>query len=84
LVAARQAFPLLDASTADWGVHRASTEVESIRVDFLMGHEVPEIFRADVPNAGQMFLGDKLAYKLRHEYGVAVAEFRGAVRADLP
>jgi hypothetical protein len=41
----------------------------------------PEFFIADTPNADQMFVGDRLLYKLRAEYGVGLAEYRGAVRA---
>jgi hypothetical protein len=74
--------PLLSDGN-DWGVHRPSSEIESIRATFLMGREEPEIMLADIRNAGQMFLADKLAYKLRHEFGVAVTEYRGAVKAQV-
>ena len=67
--------------TNDWGVYRPSTDVESVRVSFLMGREEPELFVADRADVGEAFLGDKLAWKLRHEYGLAVADPRGAVKA---
>jgi hypothetical protein len=73
---------LSDAS--DWGVHRDVSEIESVRASFLNGREEPEIFLADTPGAGQMLLADKLQYKIRHEYGVGVAEYRGAVKAVVP
>jgi hypothetical protein len=74
--------PLL-TDTNDWGVHRSSAEVESVRVSYLNGREEPLLFLADTPNADQLFAGDRLAYKLRHEFGTAVAEFRGAVKASV-
>jgi hypothetical protein len=75
--------PLLTDAN-DWGVHRDAREVESIRVNFLSSREEPELFIADSPGADQMFIGDRATYKLRHEYGVALAEYRGSVKAVVP
>ena len=72
--------PLLTDAN-DWGVHRDSAEVESVRVDYLNGQEEPTFFLADLKNAGMMFVGDRLTYKLRLEFGVVVADYRGAVKA---
>jgi hypothetical protein len=72
---------LVDAN--DFGVHRDASEVESIRTNFLNGREEPEFLVADLPSADQLFTADKLRYKLRHEWGVALAEFRGAVKAEV-
>jgi hypothetical protein len=74
--------PLFTDAT-DWGVHRSSAEVESITVRYLMGREEPEFFLADLPNADQLFIGDRFQYKLRAEYFIALAEFRGAVKATV-
>jgi hypothetical protein len=74
--------PLLTDAT-DWGVHRDSSEVESIRVNFLNAREEPEFIIADQPNADQLFIGDRLLYKLRAEYGLVVAEYRGAVKSTV-
>jgi hypothetical protein len=74
--------PLLP-DAIDWGVHRDSREVESIRVNFLNGREEPEFLLADTPNADQLFIGDRMAWKLRHEYGVTLAEYRSAVKATV-
>lgn len=65
----------------DWGVFRDPRDVESLVMDFLMGREEPELFLADQPTVGQMFIGDKLQYKIRHEYGGDIADYRGAVKA---
>lgn len=72
--------PLLTDAT-DWGVFRPSSAVESVRVSFYAGREEPELFLADVKNAGEMFRADKLQYKLRFEFAAAVADPRGAVKA---
>ena len=76
------ANPLLVDSN-DWGIHRASSEVESIRCNFLQGREDPEVFIADTPNAHNMLVGDKIAWKIRHEYGAGVVETKGAVKAQV-
>jgi hypothetical protein len=73
--------PLL-TDTTDWGVHVSpgGGGRESVLVDFLQGREEPEFFLADVPTIGQMFVGDKLQWKLRHEYGAILLDFRGATK----
>jgi hypothetical protein len=60
----------------DWGVHLDSAQIESIRVNFLDGREEPELVLADLPNAGALFTHDRVVYKLRHQWGVALAEYR--------
>jgi hypothetical protein len=72
----------LFTDVTDWGVHVAPGAAgrESIQVDFLQGREEPEFFLADMPTVGQMFYGDKIQYKGRHEYGGDVMDFRGATK----
>jgi len=72
--------PLLTDAN-DWGIFRDARDIESIVVDFLGGQETPELFLADQPTVGQMFVADKLQYKIRHEYGGAIADYRGATKA---
>lgn len=62
----------------DWGLFRQPTDVELIEAAFLNGQETPELFVADQQNVGQMFVADKLQYKIRFEYGVEILDFRGA------
>jgi hypothetical protein len=47
-------------------------------VGFINGQVDPEIFIADNPVVGQMFVADKLQYKIRHEYMAYIGDFRGA------
>jgi hypothetical protein len=72
--------PLLTDAT-DWGIIRDPRDVESITVDFLGGQEEPELFLADQPAVGEMFKADKLQYKIRHEYGGDITDYRGATKA---
>lgn len=72
--------PLL-ADTNDWGVHRSAGDTESVRVDFLQGAEEPTIEAATDELASNVFMRERYDFKLRHEYGVALADVRGAVKA---
>jgi hypothetical protein len=64
----------------DWYVFRDASDIESIGIDFLGGQEEPEFFLADQPTVGQMFVADKLQYKIRHEYGGDILDYRGAYK----
>ena len=68
----------LFTDTNDWGLFRQPTDMDTIEAAFLNGQETPELFIADQQNVGQMFVADKLQYKLRFEYGVEVLDFRCA------
>lgn len=72
----------LFTDVTDWGVHvvPGADGRESIQVDFLQGREEPEFFLADQPTVGQAFVGDKIVWKIRHEYGGDILDFRGAAR----
>jgi hypothetical protein len=71
----------LTADTDDWGLVAAKEDTELLEIAFLNGQEEPEFFVADNPLAGQMFLADKLQYKIRHEYEVEIADYRGFYKA---
>lgn len=68
----------------DWVLFGPNSDVDIIEVAFLHGQEEPELFTADNPTVGQMFTADKLQYKIRHEYGGAVVDYRGAVKSVVP
>ncbi len=69
--------PLFTDAT-DWGLFRQPTDMDIIEAAFLNGQETPELFIADMQNVGQMFVADKLQYKIRFEYGVELLDFRSA------
>lgn len=61
----------------DWYLFRQPSDMEMIEVAFLLGQEEPELFLADAPGVGQMFLADKTQFKIRHEYGGEIVDYRG-------
>jgi hypothetical protein len=63
--------------TNDWFGCAGVDQTDQIEIGFLDGREDPELFVADLPNAGSLFTADKIDYKLRHIYGGAVLDFRG-------
>lgn len=73
------AVPLFTDAT-DYGMFVDPAERDIIEVKFLNGQEEPEIFLADQPTVGEMFKGDKLQYKIRHEYGGDILDYRGAYK----
>lgn len=62
----------------DWGLFRNPQDMEIIEVAFLNGMETPEVFVADQQTIGQMFVADKLQFKIRHEHGAEIVDFRSA------
>jgi len=71
--------PLL-TDTDDWYLAYKPEFIEWITVGFLQGREEPEFFLADNPVVGQMFIADKMVYKVRHEYEVALIDPRGCYK----
>ena len=59
----------------DW--YLVAEGVPTIEVGFLNGQEDPEIFVQDAPTVGSVFTADKVTYKVRHVWGLAVLDFRG-------
>lgn len=59
-------------------------KVPTIEVGFFNGNEDPELFVADQENVGgsSQFSADKIAYKIRHIYGVAILEHRSFARGN--
>ncbi len=64
----------------DWFLFANPMSVPFIEVGFLGGREEPEIFVQDQPAVGSVFTADKITYKIRHTWGIAVVDFRGAQR----
>jgi len=51
-------------------------DIEGVEVGFLGGQEEPEIITQDAPSQGNVFIYDRITYKIRHEYGGAPAGYR--------
>jgi hypothetical protein len=67
----------LFTDTNDWYLIADGNEVELLEAAYLNNQREPELFVADNPVVGQMFVADKLQYKMRHEYEFEIADFRG-------
>lgn len=65
----------------DWMMFADPSEVEIIEVAFLNGQEEPEMFIADNPAVGQVFVADKIQYKIRMEDECEILDYRGAYKA---
>jgi hypothetical protein len=53
----------------------------TLEIGYLNGKEEPEILVQDAPGVGSVFTADKITYKIRHEWGLAVLDYRGFYRA---
>lgn len=64
----------------DWGLIADPNDIPTMEVGFLGGRQEPELFIADQPTSdvggAGMFSYDRIIYKVRHIYGVAVLDFR--------
>jgi transcriptional regulator with XRE-family HTH domain len=65
----------------DWGLVADAADVELLEAAYLNGRREPEFFLADNPTVGQMFVADKIQYKVRHEYEFEIADYRGFYKA---
>jgi hypothetical protein len=66
--------------TNDWAAMASPNDLQTIELGFVDGQEEPQLFVQDMPNVGSMFSNDKLTYKIRHEYGGTVVDYRGAYK----
>jgi len=71
-----QQSPFLRGDENNYYLTAKTSDIEGIEIGFLNGKEEPEILVQDQPTAGNVFLYDTIRYKVRHEYGGAVVDFR--------
>jgi hypothetical protein len=67
--------------TDDWGMILPPAVADVVEMGYLNGREEPEMFVADSPQSEQIFMADKVRYKIRHEYAGAVIDFRPGYKA---
>jgi hypothetical protein len=60
----------------DWVLVARREDITGLEIGFINGQETPEIFVSDLPNVGSPFTNDVNTYKIRHEYGGAITDFR--------
>ncbi len=68
--------PFLRGDENNYYLSAKSSDVEGLEVGFLNGKEEPEILVQDQPTVGNVFVYDNIRYKVRHEYGGAIVDFR--------
>lgn len=70
----------------DWGVIRDREDVPILEMSYLNGQREPELMTYNLPNVmGQYtFVDDKLGFKVRHEYGGALGDYRGGFKSVCP
>ncbi len=68
--------PYLRGDENNYYLSANPSDVEGIEIGFLNGREDPEILVQDQPTVGNVFVYDTIRYKVRHEYGGAVVDFR--------
>jgi hypothetical protein len=71
-----QVSPYLRGDENNYYLSANPSDIEGIEVGFLNGREDPEILVQDQPTVGDVFVYDTIRYKVRHEYGGAVVDFR--------
>ncbi len=67
-------------STTQWFLIGDPREIDTIEIGFINGAVNPMLFIADNPLFASSFYQDVVAFKVRHEWGGVVTDFRGAYR----
>ncbi len=67
----------------DWYLVADPQTVPTIEVGYYQGRQDPELFIQDQPAVGSVFTADKVTYKIRHIWGLAVLDFRGFQRGTV-
>ncbi|GCE28802.1 hypothetical protein KDA_42860 [Dictyobacter alpinus] len=68
------------SSATQWFLVGDPREVDTIEIGFVGGQVNPTLFIQDQPILGLNFTQDAITYKIRHEYGGAVVDYRGLYR----
>jgi hypothetical protein len=67
-------------NTSQWFLACDPRTVDTIEIGFVGGQVNPMLFIQDSPLFGLNFTQDVVSYKIRHEYGGAVLDYRGLYR----
>jgi hypothetical protein len=68
-------------NTNDWGIIRDSQDVPIVEMSYYAGKEDPEFILEEGASDEQVFIADKYGYKVRHEYGGTLADYRGGYKS---
>lgn len=72
-------IPLFTDAT-DWGLLMPTSVCDCVEMGYMDGRQEPEMFVADQPSSEQVFVADKIRYKIRHRYAGAVVDFRSGYK----
>jgi hypothetical protein len=67
-------------NATQWFLISDPREIDTIEIGFVGGQVNPMLFIQDQPLFGINFTQDAITYKIRHEYGGAVVDYRGLYR----
>jgi Mu-like prophage major head subunit gpT len=67
-------------NTTQWFLIGDPREIDTIEIGFVGGQVNPALFIQDQPLLGLNFTADVITYKIRHEYGGTVVDYRGMYR----
>ena len=74
------ANPLL-TDADDWFLFDISGNVGIVEIGFLLGLQQPQILLSDTPIADAAFRQEQIIYRVRHEWGAEVVDFRGCYKS---
>ena len=66
----------LQGDVNNYYISAGKSEIDLIEVGFLNGKETPEVLIQDQPTVGNVFTADTMRYKVRHEYGGCLPDYR--------
>jgi len=69
--------------TDDWGMLLPPQNIDMVEMGYLNGRTEPELFVADSPQSEQVFVADKVRYKLRLEAAGAVVDMRSGYKSEV-
>ena len=64
------------AASNDWYLVASKDIIDGIEIGFVAGQQEPEVLIQDDPRTGDVFTNERITYKVRHEYGGAMVDFR--------
>ena len=70
------------SSGTQWYMVGDPREIDTVEIGFVGGQVNPALFIQDQPLFGLNFTQDAITYKIRHEYGGCVVDYRGLYRGN--
>jgi len=77
VIVAPQINALASNTVTQWSMVADPRVIDTLEIGFVGGQINPALFIQDQPLFGSNFTNDVITYKVRHEYGGAVVDFRG-------